>query len=278
MVEVDARRSRDDTAVLLHDPLLLRVQKVPLPVRWAPDRSVGAPRRPDPGRRARGGAHRRRAGRHRHQGPRRGRAVLVAVRAAGAEARVLPWSQHMPVVRAFVRALPDAEVALLRDTFDPAGHDRFLADAAAIGARAVSAHQDAATPAFIAAATERGLAVYRGTSAPTCSGSVSSTWSGAGSPGSSPTGPPRRMRRSPGRSSLRASRADEALVRRRAHRSEGAIFMCAQCVSKADVVIGSIGFAGFVFKGPCEDALVAMGLHPGAAPARGRGAHGQLPA
>jgi hypothetical protein len=36
--------------------------------------------------------------------------------------------------------------------------------------------------------------------------------------------------------------------------------MCAQCVSKADVVVGSIGFAAFLFKGPCEDALVAMGL------------------
>ena len=59
-----------------------------------------------------------------------------------------------------MRALPDAEVALLRDTFDPADHDRLLADAAAIGARAVSAHQDAVTPAFIAAAAERGLAVY----------------------------------------------------------------------------------------------------------------------
>jgi hypothetical protein len=38
--------------------------------------------------------------------------------------------------------------------------------------------------------------------------------------------------------------------------------MCAQCVSKADVVVGSIGFAAFLFKGPCEDALVAMGLKP----------------
>src|ERR1700710_2909473 len=36
--------------------------------------------------------------------------------------------------------------------------------------------------------------------------------------------------------------------------------MCAQCVSKADVVVGSIGFAAFLFKGPAEDALVAMGL------------------
>jgi hypothetical protein len=38
--------------------------------------------------------------------------------------------------------------------------------------------------------------------------------------------------------------------------------MCAQCVSKADVIVGSIGFAGFLFKGPCEDALVALGVLP----------------
>ena len=37
VVEVDARRSFDGTAVLLHDPWLGRVQKVPLPLRWAPD-------------------------------------------------------------------------------------------------------------------------------------------------------------------------------------------------------------------------------------------------
>ena len=38
--------------------------------------------------------------------------------------------------------------------------------------------------------------------------------------------------------------------------------MCAQCVSKADVIVGSIGFAAFLFKGPCEDALISMGLIP----------------
>ena len=38
--------------------------------------------------------------------------------------------------------------------------------------------------------------------------------------------------------------------------------MCANCVSKADVVIASVGFTGFLFKGPCEDALVAMGVLP----------------
>ncbi len=38
--------------------------------------------------------------------------------------------------------------------------------------------------------------------------------------------------------------------------------MCAQCVSKADVVVGTIGFTAFVFKEPAHDALVAMGLLP----------------
>ena len=38
--------------------------------------------------------------------------------------------------------------------------------------------------------------------------------------------------------------------------------MCAQCVSKADVVVGTVGFAAYVFKGPAEDALIAMGLLP----------------
>jgi hypothetical protein len=38
--------------------------------------------------------------------------------------------------------------------------------------------------------------------------------------------------------------------------------MCAQCVSKADVIVGSLGFAAFVFKGPCTDALVAAGILP----------------
>ena len=66
----------------------------------------------------------------------------------------------MPVLRSFVRSLPDVEAALLRDTFDPEHHERLLADAEAIGARAVSAHQDAVTPAFIAAAAARGLGVY----------------------------------------------------------------------------------------------------------------------
>jgi len=38
--------------------------------------------------------------------------------------------------------------------------------------------------------------------------------------------------------------------------------MCAQCVSKADIFVGTAGFAAFVFKGPATDALVACGILP----------------
>jgi myo-inositol-1(or 4)-monophosphatase/deoxyribonuclease-2 len=160
VVEVDARRSRDGTAVLLHDPWLLRVQHVPLSVSWVRDARLarlGVPTLADALEVA-GEVGVRLAVDTKDAGA--ADAVLAAVRAGGGAERVLLWSQHMPVVRSFVRALPDAEVALLRDTFDRAAHDRLLADAAAIGARAVSAHEDVVTPAFIAAAGERGLAVY----------------------------------------------------------------------------------------------------------------------
>jgi glycerophosphoryl diester phosphodiesterase len=160
VVEVDARRSRTGTPVLLHDPLLLRVQHRPLPVKWARDRylaRLGVPTLADALEVA-GEAGVGLAIDTKDAGA--GAAVLDAVRVAGATERALLWSQHMPTVRTYVRALPDAEVALLRDTFDPEGHDRLLADASAIGARAVSAHQDAVTPGFIAAAAERGLVVY----------------------------------------------------------------------------------------------------------------------
>ncbi len=160
VVEIDARRSRDGVAVLLHDPMLLRVQHLPLHVRWLRAHSLarlGVPTLAEALDTARDAGVRlaidtKDAG--------AAEAVLTAVRAAGAGEQVLLWSQHMPVVRTYVRALPDAEVALLRDTFDPAAHDRLLADAAAIGARAVSAHQDVVTPAFIGAAAVQGLAVY----------------------------------------------------------------------------------------------------------------------
>ena len=160
VVEVDARRSRDGTAVLLHDPLLLRVQHRPVAVRWLRDARLSRLGIPTLAEALEVAAEVgvRLAIDTKDAGA--GDAVLTAVRAAAATELVLLWSQHMPTVRTYVRALPDAEVALLRDTFEPTSHDRLLADAAAIGARAVSAHQDVVTPAFIAAAADRGLAVY----------------------------------------------------------------------------------------------------------------------
>jgi glycerophosphoryl diester phosphodiesterase len=160
VVEIDARRSRDGTPVLLHDPLLLRVQHRPVPVKWVRDSQLarlGVPTLADALEVAAEVGVRLAID---TKDPGAGAAVLDAVRAAGDTEQALLWSQHMPTVRTYVRALPDAEVTLLRDTFDAAGHDRLLADAAAIGARAVSAHQDAVTPAFITAAAERGLVVY----------------------------------------------------------------------------------------------------------------------
>jgi hypothetical protein len=38
--------------------------------------------------------------------------------------------------------------------------------------------------------------------------------------------------------------------------------MCANCVSKADVIVGTIGFGLYVFKGPLQDGLVDLGLLP----------------
>jgi hypothetical protein len=38
--------------------------------------------------------------------------------------------------------------------------------------------------------------------------------------------------------------------------------MCANCVSKLDVVVGTVAFGGYLFKGPMEDGLIAAGLLP----------------
>jgi glycerophosphoryl diester phosphodiesterase len=160
VVEVDARRSRDGTAVLLHDALLLRVQHRPLPVRWSDDARLA--RLGVPTLAAALAAARDLGVRVAIDTKDLGAAaaVLDAVRATATAELVLPWSQHMPVVKEYVHDLPGAEVALLRDTFDEAGHARLLADAESIGARAVSAHQDAVTPEFVEKTRARGLEVY----------------------------------------------------------------------------------------------------------------------
>jgi myo-inositol-1(or 4)-monophosphatase/deoxyribonuclease-2 len=162
VVELDARRSRNGTAVVIHDPWLGRIQHVPWLVRWSNDSQLRRLRVPtltealDTARSVglRVAIDAKDAGVV--------EAVLQSVRRTGADEYVLFWSQHMSTARAFAQAVPDADVGLFRDTLDEAAHRQLLADAVATGARAVSAHQDAVTPGFIAAARERGLDVYVG--------------------------------------------------------------------------------------------------------------------
>jgi glycerophosphoryl diester phosphodiesterase len=161
-VEVDARRSRDGTVVLLHDPWLGRVQHVPWPLRWSGDHLLRRLRVPTlaealavAGEVSLGVAiDAKDAG--------AASAVVDVVLGAGPTTRVLLWSEHLSTARAFAAALPDVEVAVFRDTFDGAASERLVTDAIAVGARAVSVHQDVATPAFITAARERGVGVYCG--------------------------------------------------------------------------------------------------------------------
>ncbi|HTL87323.1 MAG TPA: hypothetical protein VL856_19225 [Acidimicrobiia bacterium] len=39
-------------------------------------------------------------------------------------------------------------------------------------------------------------------------------------------------------------------------------FMCANCVSKADVIVGTLGFSAYVFKDQIQSTLVAAGIIP----------------
>jgi glycerophosphoryl diester phosphodiesterase len=162
VVELDARRSRAGTAVVIHDPWLGRLQHVPWPVRWANDsqlRRLRVPTLVEALETARSVGIRVAID---AKDPGVVEAVLESVHRTQAEEHVLFWSQHAPAAHAFARAVPGADVGLFRDTFHEPAHLRLLADAAAIGARAVSVHQDAATPGFIAAARARHLDVYVG--------------------------------------------------------------------------------------------------------------------
>jgi glycerophosphoryl diester phosphodiesterase len=162
IVEVDVRRSRDGSVVLLHDPWLGRVQRVPWPLRWSGAgllRRLGVPTLAEALHVARGvGLQVAIDAKDEAAAP----AVLDVVDAAKAFDRVLLWSGHMSTARSFASAVPEVEVGLFRDTYDDDASARLVSDAIAIGARAVSVHQDVATPAFIASARDRGVAVYCG--------------------------------------------------------------------------------------------------------------------
>jgi len=165
-VEVDIRRTRDGVPVLLHDPTLLRTGWRPRRIRsmtldevarlklrgghlmpsladalaQAPDGLGFALDTKDPG-----------------AAP----ATLAAVAVAHAADRVLLWSRHDEAVRHYVARAPEGtEVALLRDTRSRAETDRYLADAVALGATAVSVHQDVLDDRVVEQAHEMGLTIH----------------------------------------------------------------------------------------------------------------------
>ena len=165
-VEVDVRRTRDGVPVLLHDANLLRTG-------WQP-RRIRSMTLDDVARvKLRGG----------HnlptladalasaapglgfaldtKDPGAAPATLAAVEVAEVGDRVLLWSKHEEAVRHYVARAPDGtEVALLRDTRPGADTDRYLDDAAAIGATAVSVHEDALDGGVVERAHERGLSIH----------------------------------------------------------------------------------------------------------------------
>jgi glycerophosphoryl diester phosphodiesterase len=86
--------------------------------------------------------------------------ALTDIREAGMADRTLVWSYSERVVSWFLRRAPDIEVSLLRDTRTTAQHQRFLRDAAALGARGLSICWGAVKSAFAAEARSRGLSLY----------------------------------------------------------------------------------------------------------------------
>jgi glycerophosphoryl diester phosphodiesterase len=167
-VEIDVRLTRDGVPVMLHDGLLLRTTLRPWPVSWAT--SVGL-------RRARlrgsgepvptfaeavaalpdgiGFAIDTKA-------PDAADAVVEELRRQGKLERSLLWAQSGRALRRYVELAGKeaSEVALLRDAFNPAAIDQFLADAVELGATAISAHQDTVDERFIERVHALGLKVH----------------------------------------------------------------------------------------------------------------------
>jgi glycerophosphoryl diester phosphodiesterase len=165
-VEVDIRRTRDGVPVLLHDPTLLRTGWRPRRIRSMTLDEVARVK-------LRGG----------HnlpsladalaaapaglgfaldtKDPGAAPATLAAVEVAEVGDRVLLWSKHEEAVRHYVARAPEGtEVALLRDTKPGAETVRYLDDAVAIGANAVSIHEDAVDDGVVEQAHQRGLTIH----------------------------------------------------------------------------------------------------------------------
>ena len=165
-VEIDVRRSLDGVPVLMHDRSPRRTAGLPGPVRFYPSFVL---------RRARLRGNDERVPTLADaldalpaplfiaieiKDAATARRTLELVKERGLEARVLMWSYREAAVRYFAQEAPEIESALLRDDVDPEGVRRFLEDATAFGARAISAHYAAINPQFVAEAHQRRLRVY----------------------------------------------------------------------------------------------------------------------
>jgi len=166
--EIDVRRTRDGVPVLLHDPLLLRTTLRPWPVAWSSARGLGRGRlrgseEPVPTLAAAIAALPDGLGLAVDtKDPGAADAVVAELRNQGALGRALLWAQSERAVRWYAAHAGDeaGEVALLRDALTPEGIDRFVADAAAFGATAISAHQATVDEAFLERAHGAGLRVH----------------------------------------------------------------------------------------------------------------------
>ncbi len=86
-------------------------------------------------------------------------ATIVAVLESGRR-DVMLWHRTPAAVMRLREAAPWAQTALLRNTRDERGTFRYIDDAAAVGASAVSLHQRATTARTVARAKECGLLAY----------------------------------------------------------------------------------------------------------------------
>ncbi len=88
------------------------------------------------------------------------RRLVRDVRQRGLESRTLAWCTSARAVHYVVSTAPEIETAYLNDVSTSAGKQAFIEKAAALGARAVSAHWDAISAGFVATAHAAGLSVY----------------------------------------------------------------------------------------------------------------------
>lgn len=163
-VEIDVRHTRERSAVCVHDRLLWRLGRRPVPVSLSSGASLTRTLRRHPGglvtlTEALAAC------------PPTLRPILdvktaaavgptIDVVLASGRRDVAVWHRKAAALAQMQTALPWAHTALLRNTWSAAATRRYLADAAAAGATAVSLHQRAASPAAIQAARAAGLLAY----------------------------------------------------------------------------------------------------------------------